>query len=127
QCVPVSGSCDCSAASAGMEVPCPIVHPFGTCTGQRLCEGDSGWSACEPPAADDEPDADFVDANCDGIDGALGSAIFVAPGGIDTESCGASYLIPCATIPRGIERAVATGRDQVYIQAGSYLGAVELA
>src|SRR5262249_29401460 len=67
-----------------------------------------------------------VDTNCDGIDGDRAKAIFVSPAGINSATCGLDYNDPCQTIQFGISRAVATGRTQVYLQAGSYNGTITM-
>src|SRR6188768_1986555 len=52
--------------------------------------GESGASTasdtpgCVPTGTSDAPDDDFLDSNCDGIDGDASHAIFVSPGGSDS-------------------------------------------
>lgn len=120
QCVPDSGWCDCNAALAGNTEPCTITTDFGVCAGTRTCEGATGWGMCAPPSATDDPDGTFTDDNCDGIDGDLDGAIFVAKSGADTGTCGLTYMDPCLTIRHGIIRALSAPRGAVYIQAGDY-------
>ncbi len=127
QCVPTSGACDCNAATTGAIVACELSTPFGTCDGALTCEGATGWSACTPPSPTDLPDADFVDDNCDGIDGDLATGLFVATTGTDDDGCGLTYTTPCRTIARGVLRAEITGRRNVLVQAGVYAEVVALA
>ena len=127
QCLPESGSCNCTAATAGNTAPCDLTTPFGTCQGIRECLGSTGWGACEAPATADEPDENFTDENCDGIDGQIDGGIYVAISGTDDAACGPSYQSPCQTINYGISRAAATGRVWVYIQAGTYYEVIALA
>lgn len=120
QCVPNSGACDCNAPLQGIQESCDIPTDFGTCQGTRTCMGATGWAGCEPPSPADTPDATFSDDNCDGIDGDLGGAIFVAKTGADGATCGLTYMDPCLTINRGILRAAQSSKGEVYIQVGSY-------
>ena len=126
QCVPSSGACDCDASNPGMTEGCTIMTPFMTaCPGQRTCGGATGWGSCAPPSMTDLPDGSYTDVNCDGIDGDVSRGIFVAGGGANGPSCGTS-MAPCQTISFGIVRAVTAGKNQVFVQAGTYTEAVVL-
>jgi len=121
QCVPQSGACDCDATNAGMMETCTITTPFATtCAGMRTCTGAAGWGGCQPPAITDDPDGAYLDGNCDGIDGDVGRGVFVAGGGSNTPTCGLTPTTPCQTISAGIIRAASTGRNHVFVQAGTY-------
>ena len=48
-------------------------------------EEPDGDVECVPTAGIDSPDPDFVDSNCDGIDGDIASSLFVATDGSDEE------------------------------------------
>jgi hypothetical protein len=74
------------------------------------------------PLAQDLPDSVHVDSNCDGLDGDVDRAIFVALSGSDSPTCGGMDT-PCATIPTGLTRASALGRRDVYVAGGTYTGA----
>src|SRR5439155_9453984 len=121
QCVPTSGSCDCDASKAGTMINCPITTPFGTCTGTRTCNGAAGWSmTCAPPSANDAPDDNYKDDNCDGIDGDVTKGIFVATtpaAAVDDPSCG-TLTKSCKTINYGIGQAAGAALRYVYVQAG---------
>jgi hypothetical protein len=122
ECVPHSGACDCMAAGdQGNTDPCTIMTPLGTqCAGTRTCGGAAGWGACEPPSPTDDPDGTYTDQNCDGIDGDITKGIFVAGGGANTTTCGLTFSTPCQTISFGIVRAVQAGKQNVYVQTGTY-------
>lgn len=73
--------------------------------------------ACIPDGNVDEPDDDFLDTDCDGIDGVAAQAVFVSPNGSD-DSVGDAET-PVQTIGKAIEIAVASGKD-VYVCNGQY-------
>ena len=104
----VQGECnrnyhDLTDAHAGCE--------YGPCTGG--------------PNDTDIPDALFRDSNCDGIDGDISRAFFVANGG-DNDNPGTREL-PFATIQRGINAASdSRSRDHVYVAAGYYAETVAI-
>ncbi len=45
-CLPDSGSCECTAATAGAKRTCSNSNTNGTCYGFETCLGASGWSSC---------------------------------------------------------------------------------
>lgn len=128
QCLPVSGSCDCTAASVGMTQGCTIETLFGrTCAGTRACRGELGWGMCMPPAMEDDPDPLFEDSNCDGIDGTVSRGIFVSASvGTDSSTCGLLPASPCRSIPHAMNRATAETRTDLFVMAGTYSGVVRL-
>ena len=126
QCLPTSGACDCDATSQGSVKACMIPTPFGMCLGSKTCNGAAGWAMCAPPSSLDVPDGNFADENCDGIDGDMQKGIFVATTGDDAATCGLTYQTPCATVQKGITRAIIASRPHVYVQAGVYSGVVTL-
>ncbi|MBL9037164.1 MAG: hypothetical protein JNG84_01495 [Archangium sp.] len=65
QCSPASGSCSCTAATAGQAVSCTVMNTFGTCTGMRTCDGMSGFGACNARTASREL-CNGMDDDCDG-------------------------------------------------------------
>jgi hypothetical protein len=127
QCIPSSGACDCTAENPGAMQPCNITTPFNVCVGSQTCGGATGWGACEPPSPTDDPDPDFVDSNCDGIDGDVERAIFVSNAGANTANCGLSFTSPCQTLAFAITRAQQAGRPHVYVQSGTYAGTLTMA
>ena len=72
---------------------------------------------CHITNSNDLPDDNFVDSNCDGIDGDVNNAIFVSPNGNDGSS--GSKSSPVKTITKGITLANSAGKD-VYVAAGTY-------
>ena len=76
------------------------------------------------PGAPDDPDAAFIDSNCDGIDGDIARAIFVATTGVDGATCG-TMANPCQTPAYAIGRLDAQ-HTQIYLQVGSYPGALSV-
>jgi hypothetical protein len=76
-------------------------------------------NAARHPGATDLPDATFLDQNCDGIDGDKAKAVFVSPTGSDSDACGAQSAA-CLTIQKGIDRAGALDRRDVYVRGGTY-------
>ena len=73
----------------------------------------------------DVPDATFTDDNCDGIDGDVERAVFVAVTGDDFNA--GTREAPFRTIQHGIDRAVALAdKDHVYVSEGTYAEAIVL-
>ena len=72
----------------------------------------------------DEPDPDGVDSDCDGVDGEVDNAIFVATYGSDNSP--GTLEEPKATVSGGIQGALDAGRTDVYVSVGSYFGSVSL-
>jgi len=85
----------------------------------------TGASTCAPGQADDLPDPLFIDSDCDGIDGSIAQAVFVAPNGNDANP--GTREAPMATVSEGITRAIAMAKNHVYVSQGTYLGSVTLA
>lgn len=73
--------------------------------------------SCLPSQGADLPDDDFLDSNCDGIDGDAAHAIFVSPSGSDTAD--GSIKSPVKTIQHGVELAAAA-KQNVYVCLGAY-------
>ena len=65
-CVPIAGTCDCSAANAGARRACSSANGFGTCYGFQVCDPVTGWSSCDAPYAAAET-CDGVDNDCNGL------------------------------------------------------------
>ena len=72
---------------------------------------------CELSAGEDFPDDDFVDSNCDGIDGTIVNAVFVSPYGDNTAT--GEKETPVASLQKGIELAQSFQKD-VYVCNGVY-------
>ena len=68
---------------------------------------------------------DGVDTDCDGIDGTIQNAVFVARSGSDLGD--GTLENPMRTIGAGIDRALSIGLDQVYVATGVYEESVIMA
>lgn len=76
--------------------------------------------ACTVTSSTDLPDVDFIDANCDGMDGEVNNGVFVSPTGDDSAAGTASA--PVQTLSAGIKAAVNQGKRDVYVSAGLFTG-----
>ncbi len=86
---------------------------------------DDGDDAIHPDAAD-APDLDFVDSNCDGVDGDREELLFVVPGSSAREADGTTEH-PYPTIVGALEAAVMReGPVGLALAAGDYPGRLEL-
>ncbi len=87
------------------------------------------FNGCECALLDperDAPDLEGIDANCDGVDGEVPRAVFVATTGDDGNP--GTLEAPVRTIGRGVALAVEDeARDHVYVASGVYSEAVLLA
>ncbi|MDW8362712.1 MAG: DUF1565 domain-containing protein, partial [Myxococcales bacterium] len=131
-----TGTDDCVVCPA----PPDGSHQRAVCREGRCgLECEAGWGdadadpsngcECAIRGADDVPDPDFVDSNCDGIDGDVAIGVFVAPaaaGGNDAHP--GTRDRPVATLARAIEIARTAGRArrEVYVSAGTYPGPLRL-
>jgi hypothetical protein len=84
-----------------------------------------GHSSCQTTGSEDLPDATYTDSNCDGIDGTIARAVFVASSGTDGNP--GTKALPVFTVSTGIAKAIAQGKDHVYVSNGTYFGSVTLA
>ena len=99
----------------------------------------SNGCECHNTSMTDAPDLMFEDSNCDGIDGDVTRAIFVAPGGDDANDGTARLerpegmrpvltVTPKRTLAAAIAAAaMATPPKDVYVAAGTYMGSFTLA
>ena len=119
------GGCGQVCARDGGEAACR----GGTCRLSRCLEGYEDRDGLEENGcefecqAEDWPDAEGLDANCDGIDGDISDAVFVSATEGSPDGDG-SMANPLDTISAGISRAQSLGRRQVLIGAGQYSGIV---
>ncbi|NOY91610.1 MAG: hypothetical protein GXP55_10450, partial [Deltaproteobacteria bacterium] len=81
---------------------------------------------CALGVMDDLPEMGFEDANCDGIDGDISVAIFVAPPPLGDDAADGSMATPVATVARGIELASTRTRKEIYVAMGTYAETVSL-
>lgn len=108
---------DTYGGDSDVRVQCPPL-PAGYVAIGGDC--DDANALVNPAAAETQPDAQFIDENCDGVDGNAALALFVAPGGSAAPDCGSREL-PCAISVAPL-RAQALGRTQVYLRAGNHSG-----
>jgi hypothetical protein len=66
QCVPESGTCDCTAANAGMQRVCFVVVDPWQCMGVETCDPAKGWVDCDAKTPVAET-CDGADQNCNGF------------------------------------------------------------
>ncbi len=127
----------CSSAGNDFAFQCDLDHvqnhvcTGGTC-GVAACE--SGWVNLDGQAANgcecqnfgyDDPDDDYLDTNCDGMDGTIDAGFFVAVDrGLDTNPGTAAF--PFKTIQKGIDSAMLNGGSQVFVAAGTYTESLTL-
>ena len=83
---------------------------------------------CQPsaePGEIDWPDAQYQDVDCDGIDGELNAAVFVAPDGIDTGNTQGTIDFPFKTIQKGMDAcATEPACLMVLVSKGTYLAQI---
>lgn len=89
----------------------------GGADGAAGAGGEGGGAAVCDPTAEDAPDDDFADTNCDGIDGDVAHAVFVSPNGRDDAS--GAMAQPVATISRALAMAAQKHAD-IYVCNGTY-------
>ncbi|MEO0601749.1 MAG: putative metal-binding motif-containing protein, partial [Myxococcota bacterium] len=108
------GDCYCEGpnpCSGSIEPACVPVLQTGDCV-----EGDPNIN----PGALDEPDFGYIDADCDGVDGARDNAIFVdAQFGNDGNS-GLTTGSPKRSLDAAVETAEFQGREWVLVANGTY-------
>ncbi|MEC9073293.1 MAG: MopE-related protein, partial [Myxococcota bacterium] len=65
RCVPITGSCVCSAATDGQTRTCAAQNDAGICFGEETCDASVGWAACTAVTPAEEICNGFDD-NCNG-------------------------------------------------------------
>lgn len=115
---------DSSELDVGTTVPDTVVGQTDSIVFPGSDAGDVDQGACSPDH-EDEPDPQFFDANCDGIDGDESQSVFVATYGDDANP--GTKGLPKATVAAGIAAAIAEGKAWVLIGDSFYDGGFELA
>lgn len=73
----------------------------------------------------DVPDLNFLDANCDGIDGDIARAVFVSTSGLQDNP--GTMALPVNSVNLAIQLAASDpAKDHVYVSEGTYNGLVTL-
>jgi hypothetical protein len=122
------GDSDASECVAICSEHCGSYHDCdcGNCGDGMVCETNICVPDCSAPS--DEPDDRFIDENCDGIDGDIARAVFVAPqqhGGDDFNP--GTMDLPKLTIQAALDAAaVDPDKDVVLVSAGEYAGTITL-
>jgi hypothetical protein len=73
QCVPVSGTCECSQLNLGVDRGCAQTTDAGRCFGNERCDG-TQWSQCDAKVPTQEI-CNGLDDDCDGLVDALDPSI----------------------------------------------------
>ncbi len=94
--------------------------------GSPKTEDCNDFNASINPNAIDHPDGEYVDTNCDGVDGDASAAVWVSPTGNDANV--GTFELPVLTLGQGIILAAAKPVDErdVYILHGNYAEDVTL-
>jgi hypothetical protein len=95
-----------------------LVACGGSGTEPKDDAGPDVTEVCVPSAGLDVPDRDFIDSNCDGIDGDVASSLFVATNGSDSSD--GTIDSPFKTVQHAIETAAQQGVAHILISAGTY-------
>jgi hypothetical protein len=110
------GQCDASLAVPGCVLVCQTGFFDVDDNPNNGCE-------CAYVGATDLPDG--TDQNCDGVDGQIDAAVFVAKNGDDANT--GTIAEPVLTIGKALTLAFAQGKRDVYVATGVYQESVELA
>jgi hypothetical protein len=114
-----------AAEDAGIDQDAGIAEDAGI-------DQDAGADTAAPPApvcvptdsADDSPDPEGIDANCDGVDGVASDSVFVDTLGSDAND--GAKASPVMTVGRGLALAKEQGKHHVLVAAGTYSQPIEL-
>ncbi len=99
----------------------PIVMPGPVAPAGQPPRGGTGPCRNKP----DVPDLDYLDTNCDGIDGNIARAVFVSTSGSSTNP--GTMDEPLSDVNMAIQVAAADpDKDHVYVSEGSYPGLITL-
>lgn len=150
QCFPVSGHCLCSPDVDYMsdvdhcgscENKCSFAHGIAMCLNGscRLIGCEEGYFnlnqqdadgceyACTFQSTEDDPDPQYIDANCDGIDGVISNGVFVDAATGDDDNVLGDMAHPFKTISAAIAFAAQQSpKKQVYVSKGQYREQVRL-
>lgn len=126
----------CGSCAVACAAPTGL-HADATCTSTAsgpgcaiVCEpgfvdmggGPANGCECQYLSAVDEPDG--IDQNCDGIDGEVDNAIFVAKTGADSNP--GTLALPVVTLAKAMALATTGSKRDVYAAGGVYTGSIDL-
>ncbi len=126
------GSCGngCGALSFANATPVCQVSAKGALCGMQckatyfdVNQNPNDGCECQKKGNTDHPDG--TDRNCDGVDGQVDAAVFVAKNG-DDKAAG-TLSKPVRSVAKGIALAASTGKRDVYVATGVYEGSLTLA
>lgn len=108
-----------AAGESGLGEAGSVAVPGQSDAGMGGADGSPGPGAdeCQPTSKTDDPDDEFTDSNCDGIDGDADRAIFVSPDGFDSDD--GSIKRPVQSIGQAVLLAKDNGLA-VYVCNGTY-------
>ncbi len=125
------GSCGngCGAVAFANATPVCNVGGGGALCGMQCKAGyfdvnDNPKDGCECKKTGSEDHPDGADHNCDGVDGQVDAAVFVAKNGDDAAP--GSLLKPVRSIAKALGLASANGKRDVYVATGVYEGSLSL-
>ncbi len=122
-----------ACGSCGILCAVPGPHALPSCAGGACATTcDVGWidmnsnvgDGCECQFLSDLDEPDGVDQNCDGIDGDISKAIFVAKTGADSNP--GSISLPVATLTKALQLATEQNKRDIYVGGGVYTGSIDL-
>lgn len=119
-CIPKTRNDYPAAYNCGTQTDaCGVTLTFGTngtCPQFYTCS--SNQCVCASNA--DDPDDNFQDTNCDGIDGNASLAVFLSDQGGNDLADGTSRTTAVKTLTRALAVASATGRRALFVAQGNY-------
>jgi len=103
-------------------------NQLGACAGSvQACAGAQGYvpdyTGVPGFGQPETPSASYADENCDGLDGDVARAAFVAVGGPNSGTC--TKAAPCGSVTYAITQTNAS-RPHVYVQAGTYTEVIDI-
>ena len=110
-----NGVCNTDKAIPDCQIECVIDYFDVNSNPGDGCE-------CHYESSTDHPGG--LDKNCDGVDGEINNAVFVAKNGSDNGT--GSIDAPMLTIGAAIDEAVDTGKRDVYVATGVYTESISL-
>ena len=112
QCTPASGSCTCTATTAGQMVSCTASNSSGTCSGFRTCDGVQGFNGCTAKIPEPEL-CNGLDDDCDGKIDEIITPLTCGVGACKNtvDSCVDGGITTCVPLPTSAERCNSVDDD----------------